>query len=105
MIYAKRRTNVMSAKHIPLSEKIYEKGMYMTSNWKHKRRVIQDLCDYCLKPTYFNRDIFEALKKKGYKGICYKCLKELKLDYKKDNIIIASNYDNLKRGYEISKKM
>lgn len=94
----RHRPNVMPATHIPLYERtedVAENKGY-TKDLKTRRRLIQDMCDFCYKYIYVERSAM-SLRNKGWRMVCNDCFKEKDLNCKRDKVWHEYNWQVQKK--------
>jgi len=69
------RPNATPAKEsgtMTLGQRVERMSQELRADWKTKRRMITDLCDFCLKTVYMKRSQI-GMRARGKKFMCEKC--------------------------------
>ena len=82
------RPNVDPAYGIPRHEMVDDivNNRGLRKDIRHRRHLIQDVCDFCKKYIYIRRN-FIGLRKRGYRMACRDCSYERNLNWGRDKIV------------------
>lgn len=87
-------TPAMNYNFKTVAEHIDDVRLTHTSNLKRTRKVIEDTCDFCFTPTWFDRDLFMHMKKEKWIFACWTCINERKLTVGKGSKVISPHRYN-----------